>query len=130
MFLGTLASKLRNLSNMFLALRKFKDDPWNFWDRTRSGCEQSASSKSINMSVDMKNKYGGSIRSHDCYLKWCIKNSSTQYSFYVMESGVSRNCFRNIHRPSTLEKEVNRKGNTVGKIARRRKIRKFTHAQI
>ena len=130
MFLGTLASKLRNLSNMFLALRKFKDDPWNFWDRTRSGCEQSASSKSINMSVDMKNKYGGSIRSHDCYLKWCIKNSSTQYSFYVMESGVSRNCFRNIHRPSTLEKEVNRKGNTVGKIARRRKIRKFTHAQM
>ena len=101
-----------------------------FLDRTRSGCEQSASSKSINMSVDMKNKYGGSIRSHDCYLKWCIKNSSTQYSFYVMESGVSRNCFRNIHRPSTLEKEVNRKGNTVGKIDRRRKIRKFTHAQI
>ena len=31
MFLGTLASKLRNLSNMFLALREFKDDPWNFW---------------------------------------------------------------------------------------------------
>ena len=101
-----------------------------FLDCVRSGCEQSASFKSVNMAVDMKNKYGGSIRSHDFYLKWCIKNSSTQYSFYVMESGVSRNCFRNIHRPSTLEKEVNRKGNTVGKIARRRKIRKFTHAQI
>ena len=89
-----------------------------FLDLVRSGCEQSASFKSVNMAVDMKNKYGGSIRSHDCYLKWCIKNSSTQYSF------------RNIHRPSTLEKEVNRKGNTVGKIDRRREIRKFTHAQI
>ena len=99
-----------------------------FLDRVRSGCEQSATFKSVNMAVDMKNKYGGSIRSHDCYLKWCIKNSSTQYSFYVMESGVSRNCFRNIHRPSTLEKEVDRKGNILGKIARRRKIRKFTHA--
>ena len=64
-----------------------------FLDRVRSGCEQSASFKSVNMAVDMKNKYGGSIRSHDCYLKWCIKNSSTQYSFYVMESGVSETAF-------------------------------------
>ena len=47
-----------------------------------------------------------------------------------MESRVSSNCTRNIHRPSTVEKEVNRNENTVGKIAKRRQLRKFTHAQI
>ena len=66
----------------------------------------------------MQNKHGGSIRSHDCYLKRCVKNSLTQYSFYVMESGVSSNCTRNINRLSTPEKEVNRKENTVGKISK------------
>ena len=36
------------------------------------------------------------MRSHDCYLKRCVKNSLTQYSFYVMKSRVSSNCTRNI----------------------------------
>ena len=58
----------------------------------------------------------------------------TQFSFYVMESRVSRNCTRNIHRPSTPGKEVNWKENAVGKIAKRRQlprhIRKFTLVQI
>ena len=58
----------------------------------------------------------------------------TQFSFYVMESRVSRNCTRYIHRPSTPGKEVNWKENTVGKIAKRRQLprhlRKFTLAQI
>ena len=40
MFLATLSTELRNLSNMFLALRKFKEDPWGFgprkiWVRTK-----------------------------------------------------------------------------------------------
>ena len=39
-----------------------------------------------------------------------------------MESRVSSNCTRNIHRPSTPEKEVNWKENTAGKIAKRRQI--------
>ena len=47
-----------------------------------------------------------------------------------MECRISSNCTRNIHRPSTTKKEVNRKENTVGKIAKRRQIRKSTHAQI
>ena len=55
-------------------------------------------------------KHGNSIRSHDCYLKRYNKNSLTQYNFYVMESRVSSNCTRNIHRPSTSEREVNQKG--------------------
>ena len=49
-----------------------------------------------------------------------------------MESRVSSNRSGNIHRPSTPEKEVNqkKKKNTVGKkIAKRRQIRKSTHAQ-
>ena len=58
------------------------------------------------------------------------QNSLTQYSFYVMESWVSSNCTRNIHWPSRPEREVNRKENTVGKIAKRRQIRKSTHALI
>ena len=36
-----------------------------------------------------------------------------------MESRVSSNCTRNIDRPSPPEKEVNRKENTVGKIAKK-----------
>ena len=39
-----------------------------------------------------------------------------------MESWVSSNCTRNIYRPSTPEKEVNREENTVGKITNRRQI--------
>ena len=39
-----------------------------------------------------------------------------------MESRVSSDCKRNIHRPSTPEKEVNRIENTVGKVAKRRQI--------
>ena len=86
--------------------------------RARSGCEHNASFKSVNM----QNKHGGSIRSHDSHLKRYVKNSLTQPSFYVMESRVSSNCTRNIHRPSTPEKEVNLKENTAGKIVKRRQI--------
>ena len=68
----------------------------------------------------LANKRGGSIRSHGCYLKRCVKNSFTQYSFYLMESRVSNKCTRNIYRPFTPEKEVNRKENSLGKIAKRR----------
>ena len=39
-----------------------------------------------------------------------------------MESRVSSDCTRNIDRPSTHEKEVNRIENTVGKVAKRRQI--------
>ena len=68
-------------------------------------------------SVNLQNKHGGSIRSYDCYLKRCVKNSLTKYSFYVMEFRVSSDCTRNIHRPSSYaeEEEVNRKDNTVVK---------------
>ena len=68
----------------------------------------------------MHNKHGGSIRSHNCYLKRCVKKHFS--SFHVMESRASSNCTRNIYRPSTAEKEVNRKENTVGKTATRRQI--------
>ena len=43
------------------------------------------------------------------------EKSLTRHSFHVMESKVSRNCTRNIHRPSTPEKEVNRKDKHRGK---------------
>ena len=46
-----------------------------------------------------------------------------------MESRVSSNYTRNIHRPFAPEKEVKRKENTVGKIAKRRQIRKSPRAQ-
>ena len=36
-----------------------------------------------------------------------------------MESRVSSNCTRKIHRPCAPEKEINRKGNTVGKICQK-----------
>ena len=54
--------------------------------------------------------------------KSVLKSVKTQYSFYVMESRVSSDYTRNIHRPSTPEKEVNQKENTVGKIAKRPQI--------
>ena len=76
----------------------------------------------------MQNKHGGSIRSGHCHLKRCVKNTLTLYSFYVIKSRVSRNFYRNIHKPSTPEKEVNRKENTVGKIAKRLQIRKYVYA--
>ena len=88
------------------------------FDRARSGCEHSASFKSDNM----QNKYGGSIRSHDCYLKRCVRISLTYCGFYLMESRVSNNYARNIYKHSTPEKEVNRKENTVGKIVKRRQV--------
>ena len=69
---------------------------------------------------------------YDSTIERCVKNSLTQYSFYVMESRVSSNCTRNVHRLSTPEKEVNRKENTVGKISQisGRQIRKSALAQI
>ena len=70
----------------------------------------------------MQNKHGGSIRPHDCDLKRCVKNSLIQYGIYVMEFKVCSNHTRNIHRPSTSEKEVKKSKNTVGKIAKRRLI--------
>ena len=45
----------------------------------------------------------------------------------MIESRVSSNCTRNIHSPPTPEKEVNRKENIAGKIARRRQIGKYMH---
>ena len=54
----------------------------------------------------------------------------TQLSFYVMDSRLSSNCTRNIHRPSSPDREVNRKENTVEKITKRRQNRKFTHVNI
>ena len=83
-----------------------------FFDRARSGCEHSAIS----------------IRSHDCYPKRCVEISLTQYRFYVMESRVFSNCARNIHRPSTPEKEVNEMKTPWERLAkgdRSRQIRKF-----
>ena len=47
-----------------------------------------------------------------------------------MESMCSSNYTCNIHRPSTREKEVGQTLNTMGKIAKRRQLRKCTHAQI
>ena len=77
----------------------------------------------------MQNKHGSSIRSCDCYLKRCVKNGSTQYSFYVMESRVSMIALLIFIGLLRLKKEVNQKENTVEKIAKRRQIRKSTYAQ-
>ena len=63
------------------------------------------------------------------FRKGVLKQLNT-IRFYVMESRASSYCTRNIHRPFTPEKEVYRKENTVRKIAKRRQIRKSTHAQI
>ena len=76
----------------------------------------------------MQNKQVGSVQSQDCYLKRRVKNSLTQYSFYVMEYRVSSNHTHNILRPSTPEKKVSQKVNTVGKIAKRQQIRNSMHA--
>ena len=68
----------------------------------------------------MLDKNGGSTRSHNRYLKNCVKKQLK--SFYVMESRVSSNCNRNIYGHSTPEEEVNRKEDTLGKIAKGRQI--------
>ena len=68
----------------------------------------------------MLDKNGGSIRSPNRYLKKFVKKQLK--SFYVMDSRVSSNCTRNIYRRSTPEEEVNRKEDTLGKIAKRRQI--------
>ena len=68
----------------------------------------------------MLDKNGGSTRSHNRYLKNCVKKQLK--SFYVMESRVSSNCNRNIYRHFTPEEEVNRKEDTLGKIAKGRQI--------
>ena len=78
------------------------------------------------LSVNMQNKYGMQTK----HGRRCVKNNLTQYSIYILESRVSSKYNRNIHRPSTPEKEVNQKENTVGKIAKRRQIRKSTHARL
>ena len=81
------------------------------FDSGRSGYEFSASFPSVNM----QNKHGGSIRSPDCYLKKCVKNSLTQYSYYVKNRSNEKR---------TLWEERLLKGD------RSRQIRKFTYAQI
>ena len=84
-------------------------------------------------------KYSFSMNKYWCPSSFFLPLNSlprylTQFSFYVMESRVSRNCTRNIPRPSTPGKEVNWNENTVGTIAKRRqlprRIRKFTLTQI
>ena len=80
------------------------------FDSRRSGYEFSASFPSVNM----QNKHGGSIRSPDCYLKKCVKNSLTQYSIYVKN--------RSNEKRTLWERLL--KGD------RSRQIRKFTYAQI
>ena len=42
-----------------------------------------------------------------------------------MEAKVSGNCIRNIHKPCAPDKEINQKGNTVGKIAKGQQIRVY-----
>ena len=58
-------------------------------------------------------KYSFSMSIYQCPISFFLPLNSlprylTQFSFYVMESRVSRKCTRNIHRPSTPGKEVNR----------------------
>ena len=81
----------------------FNEAPQVFFYTARSRCEQ----RTLFIRVNIQKKLGGSIRSHDCYLKRCVQNSLTQYSFYAMKSRVSSNCTRNIHGPSTPENGVN-----------------------
>ena len=76
------------------------------FDSGRSGYEYSASFPSVNM----QNKHGGSIRSPDCYLKKCVKNSLTQYSFYVKNRSNEKKTLRE----------------RLPKGDRSRQIRKFT----
>ena len=88
-----------------------------FFDRARFGCEHSKSF--------LVARYDRTI-----FIRKGVLKQLNTISFYVMESRASSYCTRNIHRPFTPEKEVNRKENTVGKIAKRRQIRKSTRAQI
>ena len=62
---------------------------------------------------------------YDCMIvNWKGMFKTVQHSTVFMKwnRGFSSNCTRNIHRPSTPEKEVNWKENTTRKIAKRRKI--------
>ena len=82
-----------------------------------------------NMILIIVGLYQLKLSNYDQCSKVCL-NLLTQYSFYVMESMCSSNYTCNIHRPSTREKEVSQTVNTMGKIAKRRQLRKCTHAQI
>ena len=79
-FMDTLLRQIHFTSNVW------GSSIW-FFDRARSGCEHSASSEKVNI----QNRHGRSIRSHDFYLKRCVKNSLTWYNLYVIESRASRN---------------------------------------
>ena len=87
-----------------------------FCDRARSGCEHSTSIAHAKRRLDKIAR----LLSEKVF--------NTVHFFYVMESKVSGNCIRNIHKPCAPDKEINRKGNTVGKIAKGRQIRKSTQA--
>ena len=65
------------------------------------GANITRASKASTRKTNMAARYDRTI------LKRYVKNSLTQRSFYVTKSWVSSNCTRNIHRPSTPEKEVN-----------------------
>ena len=87
-----------------------------FFDRVRSGCEHSASLISVNLQTNVAARYDRTV----VIWKGVLKTVSHNTVFYLMESRVSNKCTRNIYRPFTPEKEVNRKENTLGKIAKRR----------
>ena len=65
-----------------------------------------------------------------CYLKRCVRNSFTHKIFYVMEFRVSSTAPAKFHMSFSPKKEVNRKENTVGKIAKRWLIQKATHTLV
>ena len=91
---------------------QLKEALYCFFDRARSRCEHSASFKNVNMQTNMTarcNRPG--------VMNNLVKHNTK--SFYVVESRAYSHCKRNIVRPSTPEKEANRKENTVGKIAKR-----------
>ena len=94
---------------------QLKEALYCFFDRARSGCEHSASFKNVNMQTNMTarcNRPG--------VMNNLVKHNTK--SFYVVESRAYSHWKRNIFRPSTPEKEANRKENTVGKIAKRWQI--------
>ena len=56
----------------------FKRGSVGLFDRARPGPEHGASFENVNM----PNKYGGSIRSHDSYKKSRVKNIYTHYRLW------------------------------------------------
>ena len=108
------------LIRLFIFMRlldkfQLKEALYCFFDRARSGCEHSASFKNVNMQTNMTarcNRPG--------VMNNLVKHNTK--SFYVVESRAYSHWKRNIVRPSTPEKEANRKENTVGKIAKRWQI--------